>query len=160
MLENSNGRSAFRPFHSVPLGLMPDVSNATAACFHRQPRPELQELQNQPPAPNPIAESLSGLIERVTFWNEENGFAVLKVKAKGHRDQVTVVGSLPSVSAGEWVTAEGRWVQDREFGQQFRAEMLNSTAPTTKEGIQKYLGGGMVKGIGPVYAKKLVAKFG
>ena len=115
-------------------------------------------LPNQPPAKH--AESLSGLIERVTFFNEENGFAVLKVKAKGHRDQVTVVGSLPSVSAGEWVTAEGRWVQDREFGLQFRAEMLNSTAPTTKEGIEKYLGSGMVKGIGPVYAKKLVDKFG
>ena len=85
---------------------------------------------------------------------------MLKVKAKGHRDQVTVIGSLPSVSAGEWVTAEGRWIQDREFGLQFKAEMLNSTAPTTKEGIEKYLGSGMVKGIGPIYAKKLVAKFG
>ena len=114
-------------------------------------------LQNQPPAKH--AESLSGLIERVTYFNEENGYAVLKVKAKGHRDNITVVGSLPSVSAGEWVTAEGRWVQDREFGRQFRAEMLNSTAPTTKEGIEKYLGSGMVKGIGPVYAKKLVEKF-
>jgi exodeoxyribonuclease V alpha subunit len=114
-------------------------------------------LQNQPPAKH--AESLSGLIERVTYFNEENGYAVLKVKAKGHRDNVTVVGSLPSVSAGEWVTAEGHWVQDREFGLQFRAEMLNSTAPTTKEGIEKYLGSGMVKGIGPVYAKKLVEKF-
>jgi exodeoxyribonuclease V alpha subunit len=114
-------------------------------------------LQAQPPAP---AESLSGLIERVTFFNEENGFAVLKVKAKGHRDEVTVVGSLPAVSAGEWVTAEGRWVRDRDFGLQFRAELLNSAAPTTNEGIQKYLGGGMVKGIGPVYARKLVGKFG
>lgn len=82
------------------------------------------------------------------------------MKAKGHGDHVTVIGSLPSVSAGEWVTAEGRWVQDREFGLQFRAEMLNSTAPTTKEGIEKYLGSGMVKGIGPIYAKKLVATFG
>jgi exodeoxyribonuclease V alpha subunit len=107
-----------------------------------------------------VPDSLSGLIERVTFFNEENGFGVLKVKAKGHRDLVTVVGSLPSVSAGEWLIAQGRWVQDREFGLQFRAEMLNSTAPTTKEGIEKYLGSGMVKGIGPVYAKKLVAKFG
>lgn len=115
--------------------------------------------QTQPPAKQ-FAESLSGLIERVTFFNEENGWAVLKVKAKGHRDQVTVIGSLPSVSAGEWVTAEGRWIQDREFGLQFKAEMLNSTAPTTKEGIEKYLGSGMVKGIGPIYAKKLVAKFG
>ena len=114
-------------------------------------------LQHQPPAKH--ADSLSGLIERVTFFNEENGWSVLKVKAKGHRYLVAVVGSLPSVSAGEWVTAEGHWVQDREFGLQFRAEMINSTAPTTKAGIEKYLASGMVKGIGPVYAQKLVAKF-
>ena len=114
-------------------------------------------MQAQAAAP---IENLSGLIERVTFFNEENGFAVLKVKAKGHRDEVTVVGSLPAVNAGEWVTAEGRWVRDRDFGLQFRADLLKSAAPTTKEGIQKYLGGGMVKGIGPIYAKKLVHKFG
>ena len=63
-----------------------------------------------------FSESLSGLIERVTFFNEESGWAVLKVKAKAYRDLVAVVGSLPSVSAGESVTTEGRWVQDREFG--------------------------------------------
>ena len=85
---------------------------------------------------------------------------MLKVKAKGHRDLLTVVGSLPSVSAGEWINAQGRWFQDKEFGPQFRAEILTSTAPTTKEGIEKYLGSGMVKGIGPVYARKLVDKFG
>jgi exodeoxyribonuclease V alpha subunit len=107
-----------------------------------------------------LPESLSGLIERVTFASEDSGFSVLKVKAKGHRDLVTVVGTLPSVSAGEWLTAQGHWVQDREFGLQFRAEMLASTAPTTKEGIEKYLGSGMVKGIGPIYAKKLVDNFG
>src|SRR5438034_2567946 len=94
------------------------------------------------------------------YFNVEHGWIVLKVKAKGDRDQVTVIGSLPSVSAGEWVTAEGRWIQDREFGLQFKAEMLTSTVPTTKEGIEKYLGSGMVKGIGPVYAKKLVDRFG
>lgn len=109
--------------------------------------------------PRPV-ENLSGLIERVTFFNEENGFAVLKVQVKGHRELLTVVGSLPSVSAGEWVTAEGQWVRDKEFGHQFKAELLRSSAPTTREGIEKYLGSGMVKGIGPVYAKKLVAKFG
>jgi exodeoxyribonuclease V alpha subunit len=116
----------------------------------------LQKPLSKPAHP----ESLSGLIERVTFNNEDTGFVVLKVKATGQRDLVTVVGSLPSVSPGEWVNAEGRWVQDKEFGQQFRAEILTSTAPTTKEGIEKYLGSGMVKGIGPVYAKKLVGKFG
>jgi exodeoxyribonuclease V alpha subunit len=112
------------------------------------------------PKPGEPAESLSGLIERVTFFNEENGFAVLKVKVKGHREEVTVVGSLPSVTAGEWMTAEGAWVRNREFGLQFRATSLTSTAPSTREGIEKYLGSGMVKGIGPAYAKKLVQKFG
>jgi len=96
----------------------------------------------------------------VTFHNEDAGFCVLKVKAKGHRDLVTVVGSLASLSPGEWINAQGRWVQDREFGMQFKAELLTSTAPTTKEGIEKYLGSGMVKGIGPVYAKKMVDRFG
>jgi exodeoxyribonuclease V alpha subunit len=111
------------------------------------------------PSPAP-PESLVGLIERVTFFNEENGFAVLKAKAKGHCELVTVVGSLPSVSPGEWLTAEGKWVRDREHGLQFRAELIRSTPPTTREGIEKYLGSGLVKGIGPVYASKLVAKFG
>jgi exodeoxyribonuclease V alpha subunit len=121
------------------------------------------KFQNQRTVQNAsttLPESLSGLIERVTFFDEDAGFGVLKVKAQGHRDLVTVVGSLPSVSAGEWLTAQGRWVQDREYGQQFQAEMLTSTPPTSKEGIEKYLGSGMVKGIGPVYAKKLVDRFG
>jgi exodeoxyribonuclease V alpha subunit len=105
-------------------------------------------------------ESISGLIERVTFFNEETGFAVLRIKAKGHRDLVTVVGSVPSVNAGEWLTAEGVWVRDKDHGLQLRADTLKCVAPSTKEGIEKYLGSGMIKGIGPTYARKLVAKFG
>jgi len=120
--------------------------------------PKLSCLEKRTPASHP--ESLSGLIERVTFFNEETGFAVLKVKAKGHRELLTVVGALPSVSAGEWLNAQGQWVRDKEFGLQFRAELLSSTPPTTKEGMEKYLGGGMIKGIGPVYARKLAQKFG
>src|SRR5688572_677991 len=123
------------------------------------PRSVKTSMPQKPPQ-SAAVESLSGLIERVTFFNEENGFAVVKVKAKGHRDFVTVVGTLPSVSAGEWLTAEGQWVRDAQFGLQFRANIIKSTPPTTLEGIEKYLGSGMVKGIGPVYAKKLVAKFG
>ena len=114
----------------------------------------------RPSLPTSPPESLSGLVERVTFFNEENGFAVLKVKVRGKRDPVTVVGPVPAVNAGEWLTAEGRWVQDREFGLQFKAELLKSTPPTSREGIEKYLGSGLVKGIGPVYAAKLVEKFG
>ncbi len=111
------------------------------------------------PTPSPV-DSLSGLIDRVAFFNEENGFAVLKVKVRGRREPVTVVGSLAAANAGEWLTAEGRWVQDREFGRQFRAELLSSSAPTSREGIERYLGSGLIKGIGPVYAKRLVEKFG
>ncbi len=105
-------------------------------------------------------ESLAGLIERVTYHQEDTGFSVVKVKVTGQRDLVTVVGSLAAVSAGEWLHAQGRWVRDREHGLQFKADLLTSTAPTTLAGIEKYLASGMVKGIGPVYAKKLVAQFG
>lgn len=107
-----------------------------------------------------VVESVSGLIERVAFYKEETGFAVLRVKVKGHRDLVTVIASLPSVSAGEWLTAEGHWVRDREHGLQLRAQLAKTVPPTSREGIEKYLGSGMVKGIGPVYAKKLVESFG
>jgi exodeoxyribonuclease V alpha subunit len=100
------------------------------------------------------------LIERVTFFSEDTGFAVLKISVKGRRDLVTVVGALPSVSPGEWLHAEGHWVRDREHGLQFKGEILTSTPPTTLEGIEKYLGSGMVHGIGPIYARKLVQHFG
>ena len=133
---------------------------ARARLARQSPRTHNAGTLQSGPHNSPNVESVAGLIERVTFFNEENGFAILKVKAKGHRDLVTVVGSLPSVSAGEWVTAQGVWVRDREFGLQFKAAMLTSPPPTTIEGIEKYLGSGMVKGIGPVYAKKLVGKFG
>ncbi len=114
-----------------------------------------------PPEPKKqFAESPSELIERVTVLNDDSGFSVINVKAKGHRDPVAVVGSLPSVRAGEWVTAEARWIQDREFGLLCKAEILGSTAPTGREGIEKHLGSGMSKGIGPVGAKKLGALIG
>lgn len=105
-------------------------------------------------------ETISGLIERVTFHNAETGFCVLKAKVSGHKDLVTIVGSLPTVSAGEWIEAEGIWIQDRQYGQQFKSQQLRLTPPTTIEGIEKYLASGLIKGIGPVYAKKLVQAFG
>jgi hypothetical protein len=112
------------------------------------------------PAPGANSEKLSGLVERVTFFNEESGFCVLRVKAPGHRELVTVVGSSPSVCAGEWLTAEGTWVRDKEHGLQLKAAVLRTVPPTTAEGIERYLGSGMVKGIGPISAKRLVAGFG
>ena len=105
-------------------------------------------------------ERLTGLIERVTFFNEENGFSVLKVKVTGRRGLVAVVGNIPAVSAGEWLSAEGRWVQDREHGLQFSATLMRSVPPTTVEGIKRYLGSGLIKGIGPVLAERMVGHFG
>ena len=108
----------------------------------------------------PTQEVLAGLVERVTFHNEENGFCVLRTKARGQRDLVTVIGQAATISAGEWITASGEWVNDRTHGLQFRARFLKASPPTSIDGIEKYLGSGMVPGIGPVYAKKLVQAFG
>jgi len=80
---------------------------------------------------------------------------VLRVRAKGHRDLVTVVGSLSTVNAGEWITVQGRWVRDKEHGMQLSAEFLKCTEPTSREGIEKYLGSGMIKGIGPARRKRI-----
>ena len=105
-------------------------------------------------------EVLAGLVDRVTFHNSENGFCVLRVKARGQRDLITLVGHAAMISAGEFIQASGGWVNDRIHGVQFRASFLKATAPTTVEGIEKYLGSGMIRGLGPVYAKKLVRAFG
>jgi exodeoxyribonuclease V alpha subunit len=105
-------------------------------------------------------EVLAGLVERVTYQNAENGFCVIRVKARGHRDLVTVVGHAAVISAGEWITASGDWTNDRTHGQQFKARFLKTSAPTSLDGIEKYLASGMIRGIGPVYAKKLLRAFG
>src|SRR5467141_834004 len=105
-------------------------------------------------------EVLAGLVERVTYQNAENGFCVVRVKVRGHRELVTLVGHAAAISAGEWITATGDWVNDRTHGQQFKARFLKTSAPTSVEGIEKYLASGMIRGIGPVYAKKLLRAFG
>ena len=105
-------------------------------------------------------EVLAGLVERVTYHNAENGFCVLRAKVRGHREVVTVVGHAATIAAGEWVTATGDWVNDRTHGQQFKARFLRTSPPTSADGIEKYLSSGMIRGVGPVYAKKLVRAFG
>ena len=113
------------------------------------------------PHPEPSTqEVLAGLVERVTYHNLENGFCVLRARARGHRDVITVVGHAASISAGEWITATGEWVNDRTHGQQFKARFLRTSPPTSADGIEKYLSSGMIRGVGPVYAKKLVRAFG
>ncbi len=105
-------------------------------------------------------EHLSGLIERITFHNPENGFAVLKVKVRGSREAETVVGKVAVVNAGEHLEAEGTWQADKLHGRQFKAVKITVIPPSSTQGIIKYLSSGLVKGIGPTYARKLVERFG
>src|SRR6516162_6083408 len=104
-------------------------------------------------------EPLAGLVERVTFHNPDNDFCVLRVKVKGHHELVTLLGAAPSVAAGEYIQASGSWETHREHGHQFRAAFLRVTPPTSVEGMEKYLGSGLIKGIGPVFARRLVTAF-
>lgn len=105
-------------------------------------------------------EVLVGNVERVTFHSEESGFCVLRIKARGHRDLVTTVGHAAMISAGEWITATGEWTNDRNHGLQFKARFLKTSEPSSIAGIEKYLASGMIRGIGPVYATRLVKQFG
>lgn len=107
-----------------------------------------------------MSDTLSGTIERVTFHNAENGFVVLRVEVQGLRGPVTVVGQTPRAAAGEFVEATGAWKDDPEFGKQFKADTLRILPPSSLEGIEKYLGSGLIKGIGPHFARKIVEVFG
>ena len=115
--------------------------------------------RKRPPEPAD-REVLAGLVEHVGYHDPDNGFCVLRVKARGQRDLVTVVGRAAAVAAGEWITASGQWVNHRTHGHQFKAHFLRSSAPASTEGIEKYLRSGMIRGIGQVYARKLVQAFG
>lgn len=106
------------------------------------------------------AERLSGTVEHVSFHNGETGFCVLRVRVRGRREPVTVVGSVPCVHPGEHLDCQGHWINHTRYGLQFRAEHLRTVPPATREGIEKYLASGMVRGIGPHFAKKLVQAFG
>jgi ATP-dependent exoDNAse (exonuclease V) alpha subunit len=85
---------------------------------------------------------------------------VPRVKARGHRDLATIVGHAATISAGEWITASGDWVNDRIHGQQFKARFMRTSAPSSLDGIEKYLASGMIRGIGPTYGRKMVTAFG
>ena len=104
--------------------------------------------QSNPPhtADNPL-KKLQGSIERVTFHSESSGFCVLRIKVRSHRELVTVIGSAASVTAGGYVKCLGFWVYDRQHGQQFKMTALKIVLPSTLDGIEKYLGSGMVKGL-------------
>lgn len=103
---------------------------------------------------------ITGIIERITFHNPETGFCVLRVHVQGHREVITVVGITLAIQVGESIQAQGHWIQHYAHGKQFRAESIEVLTPTTLTSIEKYLGSGLIKGIGPHFAKKLVETFG
>src|SRR5664279_1038540 len=112
-------------------------------------------------------ETLKGTVERVTFYNDENGYSVVKIKADARyptaeaRDgMITVVGVMPEIGVGAKIQFDGDWVDDPKYGKQFRAEMFTPIMPTTESGIVNYLSSGIVKGIGPKTAQKIVDFFG
>ena len=100
------------------------------------------------------------VVERITYQNAENGYSVMKVKVKGYDDLVTLVGNLLEVPAGSVLLCEGEWRVDKRYGQQFQCETWEEVMPATAYGIEKYLGSGLVKGIGPKFAKLIVGHLG
>ncbi|MBN2369917.1 MAG: ATP-dependent RecD-like DNA helicase [Vicinamibacteria bacterium] len=126
----------------------------------RKSRSLFSESRERPSLSEPIAENVAGTVERVTFHNPDNGFCVLRVRLRGRRDVDTLVGSAATIAAGEFIQATGRWTRDREYGLQFRASDLSVSPPTSVAAIERYLASGMIKGVGPVYSRRLVESFG
>ena len=108
----------------------------------------------------PYMEKLRCVVERITFHNEENGYTVLKCKVKSYHELMTVVGTMPSVTVGSVLSLQGFWKNDGKYGPQFTVQSFEETLPATVHGIEKYLGSGLIKGIGPIFAKKIVNTFG
>ena len=99
------------------------------------------------------AEYVSGQVERITYHDAESGFCVLRVALRSRREPATVVGHAAQVAVGEHVHATGAWVQDRTHGQQFKADWIRVSPPDSPEGIERYLGSGLIKGVGPHLAE-------
>jgi exodeoxyribonuclease V alpha subunit len=121
----------------------------------------LKQTAMSPATPSTVnLETLRGLVERVVYHTEETGYCILKVMPEGKREPVSLIGKAPRVVAGEQFEALGKWESTRDYGQQFKAETLKLTRPDSAAGIERYLGSGLIEGIGPAYAKRLLAKFG
>ena len=110
--------------------------------------------------PQHFTVKIRGVVERITYQNPENGYTVLKCAVKSYKELVTVIGSLLDVNVGSVLLIYGNWKVDSRYGRQFAAESWEETLPATVFGIEKYLGSGLIKGVGPKYAKKIVAQFG
>lgn len=104
--------------------------------------------------------TIEGILERIAYVNEENNFTVAKLRTKDGRNPITIVGNLPAVTPGESLRVTGKWVVNKRFGEQFKVQSYLSITPSTLSGIERYLGSGLIKGMGPVMARRLVEQFG
>ena len=112
-------------------------------------------------------ELLEGIVERITYYSDETGYTVLRIKPRrinrsllDQQGLATVIGTLPEIQPGESVRLSGQWASHKEYGSQFRAESVEQIAPATVEGLKRYLGSGLIKGVGPVTAERIVEQFG
>jgi exodeoxyribonuclease V alpha subunit len=108
----------------------------------------------------PMLTGLQGQIERITYTNDETGYTIAKLKVYGRRDLVTVVGNFMAPTPGEIIKMQGEWSNHPKYGEQFKVVQYKSLVPASVAGIEKYLGSGLIKGIGPVMGKRIVKKFG
>src|SRR5712692_3532575 len=109
---------------------------------------------------HPAVEHMQGIVERVTYHAEDSGYTVARFKVPSTRDLVTIVGRFPDIHAGQTLRLSGYWQEHAKYGQQFQVVSAQETRPATLTGLEKYLGSGLIKGIGPVTAKRIVAHFG
>jgi exodeoxyribonuclease V alpha subunit len=109
---------------------------------------------------HPPAEHLQGIVERVTYHAEDSGYTVARLKAPGERDLITILGRFPAIHAGQTLRLVGHWREHPKYGRQFQVVSAQETKPATLTGLEKYLGSGLIKGIGPVTAKRIVTHFG
>ena len=107
-----------------------------------------------------MSQLYKGFIDRVTYHNPDSGYTIARLAVEGERERLTIVGALASVQEGENVEVEGLWENHPKYGKQLKIENYKTVYPSTLEGIQKYLGSGMIKGIGAVSAKRIVTHFG
>lgn len=140
----------------LPLGRGPARGTREGGTFQYRAQPK-REVS---PVPGAEPGTLAGTVERVTFHNPDTGFCVLRVAIPGRREIETVVGHVASIAAGEEIRAAGEWSNDIVHGLQFRATSIHTAQPSSLEGIERYLGSGLIRGIGPVFAGKLVQAFG
>ncbi len=123
------------------------------------PSSDIPDTGTTPPS-QPTMEHLQGIVERVTYHAEDSGYTIARLKVSSAHDLMTIVGRFPAIQAGQTLRLSGYWRDHPKYGQQFQVIHAQETKPATLTGLEKYLGSGLIKGIGPVTAKRIVAHFG